>query len=743
MRVPTRDYSSLQQAMQTAGQAKAAKIGAKASSHTLQKFDLNMRRLDAKMDALSVQNNLAWAQFGLGVAKTVTDAGLQIYSAVQQGRRTKAVNEGLDRLNAINQEETANNGWSMVDDPKNPGKKVWKEDPAYAKRKQDLIDGLQEAYGLDDESLAQVQSSLGQYIVQSRTQQQNATLQRMQAQYVDQWNDTVKDLTDKYVAVHARDIVSGDWSGSDTLKAQYYSNPYITDKDGAWEQAKTGLAARARKQVVHDTAASGGKVAAYDLVDLWKLDADTAISLKQTADEAVADSEARATAYGSGLASSAAQAIKDGEPDAGWQNADAVLAMETGKMSSQYAGKARDSYYKTKAEEVGSTFTALFNADFASGSDAVYDRLEQLQNGAYDNYFGGIPDKKQSVVSVYAKQAKEYEKDLKEKTGATLEDIGKLDKAAMASFNTETKNAMGDFNNGTIGATQLLARYQAAMGTVMSKLHADDSSYQDNEQTVLRSYNAVVKDLVKGKVPSAYQQMLDDQMKVIDAMLEPVNSSMMSGVDKAKAVRDKLDRVEEATAYFANGLNELSKQGTFDIEAAQGLLDSYLTSVTFTNLETFERSGTLEKAYQGTLFGDYGTAKKRLKTAIELNDAINGTPAGDAIVYDDQFDADYLNSTEKHGGAVQAERKFIGGYRKDWEAMNAEFQKRVAIQAGVPFGDVQVFLNHSGDGRVASPVYKAGDDLYRVRGSWLQKHVDGRAWADVADITKIRLEDKD
>ena len=86
MRVPTRDYSSLQQAMQTAGQAKAAKIGAKAASHTMQKFDLSMRRIDAQMDALSVQNNLAWAQFGLGVAKTVGSAVEQIYGHVQDQR---------------------------------------------------------------------------------------------------------------------------------------------------------------------------------------------------------------------------------------------------------------------------------------------------------------------------------------------------------------------------------------------------------------------------------------------------------------------------------------------------------------------------------------------------------------------------------------------------------------------------------------------------------------------------------
>ena len=249
MRVPTKDYSSVANALQTKGNAATAAIQVKANRQTLNKFELNQKGIRLAEEYGRQQMGYQWANFGLSVAKTVTDAGLQIYSAVQQGRRTKAVNEGLDRLNAINQEETANHGWQRVDDPQNPGRKVWKEDPAYAKRKQNLLDGLQEAYGLDDESLAQVQSSLGQDIVQGRTQQQNAVLQDRQAQELSQGNDTTKDLMDKYVAAHGPDILSGDWSGSEMVRAQYGSNPYIADKEGAWEQAKLAIESQARKQV--------------------------------------------------------------------------------------------------------------------------------------------------------------------------------------------------------------------------------------------------------------------------------------------------------------------------------------------------------------------------------------------------------------------------------------------------------------------------------------------------------------
>ena len=467
MRVPTRDYSGLQQAMQTAGQAKANLIGARAASHTLQKFDLNMRRLDAQMDALSVQNNLAWAQFGLGMAKTVTDAGLQIYSAVQQGRRTKAVNEGLDKLNAINQEETANNGWTMADDPKNPGKKIWKEDPAYAKRKQDLLDGLQEAYGLDDESLAQVQQSLGQYIINSRTQQQDAVLQRMQGQYLSQWNDTTNDLTDKYVATHAADILAGDWSGSEMVRAQYDSNPYIADKEGAWGQKKLAIESQARKQVLQATVDRRGADEAYRLLGSWNLDADTDSSLRKLIQQRAADHSAEVGRSVAAYAADVRKAVESGQDGVSWSLGYESVLNGYANRPKEDQETARQAYLTAWTSEASTVVQkelggSLFKT--ASELEESYKRLEGSE------MFRAMPADSKNIVLQPVIEAIEARRKDEKSVEKTVSGDG------LMLFNTTAADLSAKWEKGEIGTDAFVDGLKSTMDQIVGtgSVNAED-----------------------------------------------------------------------------------------------------------------------------------------------------------------------------------------------------------------------------------------------------------------------------
>lgn len=703
MRVPTRDYSSLQQAMQTAGQAKAAKIGAKASSHTLQKFDLNMRRLDAKMDALSVQDNLAWAQFGLGVAKTVTDAGLQIYSAVQQGRRTKAVNEGLDRLNAINQEETANNGWSMVDDPKNPGKKVWKEDPAYAKRKQDLIDGLQEAYGLDDESLAQVQSSLGQYIIQSRTQQQNAELQRMQAQYVDQWNDTTNDLTDKYVATHAADILAGDWSGSGALRSQYDANPYIADKEGAWEQKKLSIESQARKQVLGSTVDQEGADAAYEMLKGWGLEVDEDATLRAFIKQRKADHSAEVESAASAYAADVKAAVESGKDGASWSlGYESILNgyMNRPKEDQETARQA----YLTAWTSAGSTAVQqeLGGSLFKTSKELedAYKRLESSE------MFRAMPADSRNVLLkpvLDAIEARRKDEKSVEKTASGQ---------ALELFNTTAADLSAKWEKGEIGTDAFVDGLKSTMDQIVGT-----GSVNAEDQLKMMDYTLkVVNRGVEDQVP----EWLKPAWKTGWGAIEKSIQQTLGIKDLAKTMEKNPDLYADYMAYYQDAQKRLlgwirsgGRAGQkFDVTGFQQEVKDVKTMLGSYFVDIQTKSGT----------GPDGLATGGLQNGQDFNrlvaDVASMPRDADGTL---RFSGETENATLRQLYAETGERldgrsvtlfSDDGAIHTETRRLDIDASKTVPAYAASPTGQtLQVFLDKdSGDAYAADPagfIYRA------------------------------------
>ena len=703
MRVPTRDYSSLQQAMQTAGQAKAAKIGAKASSHTLQKFDLNMRRLDAKMDALSGQNNLAWAQFGLGVAKTVTDAGLQIYSAVQQGRRTKAVNEGLDRLNAINQEETANHGWQMVDDPQNPGRKVWKEDPAYAKRKQNLLDGLQEAYGLDDESLAQVKSSLGQYIVQSRTQQQNAALQRMQAQYIDQWNDTTNDLTNKYVAIHAADILAGDWSGSGALRSQYDANPYIADKEGAWEQKKLSIESQARKQVLGSTVDQEGADAAYEMLKGWGLEVDEDATLRAFIKQRKTDHADEVESAASAYAADVRKAVESGQDGASWS-----LGYES--VLNGYANRSKDDQetarkaYLEAWTSAGSTMVqqelgaSLFKT--SAELEETYKRLDSSE------MFRAMPADSRNVLL----------KPVLEAIEARRKDEKSVEKTASGDglklFNTTAADLSAKWEKGEIGTDTFVDGLKSTMDQIVGT-----GSVNAEDQLKMLAYTLnVVNRGVEDQIP----EWLKPTWKTGWGAIEKSIQQTLGIKDLAKTMEKNPDLYADYMAYYQDAQKRLlgwictggRKGQSFDlpgftqeVEGIKTMLGSY-----FIDIQT--KSGT----------GPDGLATGGLQNGQDFNRLITDVasmPRGaDGTL---RFSGETENATLRQLYAETGERldgrsvtmfSDEGAIHTEARRLRIDARETPPAYASSPTGQtLQVFLDKaSGDAYAADPagfIYRA------------------------------------
>lgn len=452
MRVPTRDYSSLQQAMQTAGQAKAAKIGAKAASHTMQKFDLSMRRIDAQMDALSVQNNLAWAQFGLGVAKTVGSAVEQIYGHVQDQRKLKAVNESLSALNDINGRELASGGLTLQKGA--DGALSWHEDEQYVKEREDLLDGLQQKYGLDDDSYAAVRSSLLNVTNESRARQQDAVVKQMQAEFVGRWNSTTDELAGRYVAAHASDIVSDDWSGSDALRSQYDSNPYIRDKEGAWEQAKANLRQRARKQVLGSTVDRDGADAAYETLKGWGLEVDEDATLrafiKQRKTDHADEVRSSVASYASGIRAS----VDAGEVDASW-SAGYEKLQEGYASRPQEDRKTADDTYLEAWTSAGSTLVqqtlgaSAFRTSKEIGED--YERL------SVSEMFRAMPaDRKDTVLKPMLEAFKDRKKE-EDSVKKTLSD------SALKVWNTTASSLSAQWEKGEIGTDAFVDGLRSAM----------------------------------------------------------------------------------------------------------------------------------------------------------------------------------------------------------------------------------------------------------------------------------------
>lgn len=703
MRVPTRDYSGLQQAMQAAGQAKANLTGVKAASHTLQKFDLNMRRLDAKMDALSVQDNLAWAQFGLGVAKTVTDAGLQIYSAVQQGRRTKAVNEGLDRLNAINQEETANNGWTMAEDPKNPGKKIWKEDPAYAKRKQDLIDGLQEAYGLDDESLAQVQSSLGQYIVQSRTQQQNAALQRMQEQYVDQWNDTTNDLTDKYVATHAADILAGDWSGSGMVRAQYDSNPYIAYKEGAWEQKKLSIESQARKQVLGDTVDRKGADEAYRLIGAWSLDVDTDMALRAFVKQRAADHSMEVESAASAYAADVGKAVESGEDGASWS-----LGYES----------IRNGYMNRPKEDQETARQAYLTAWTSAGSDMVQQELgaslfktaseleESYKRLEGSEMFRAMPAGSKNIVLQPVIEAIEARRKDEKSVEKTVSGDG------LMLFNTTAADLSAKWEKGEIGTDAFVDGLKSTMDQIVGT-----GSVNVEDQLKILDYTLEV---VNRGVDEQIPEWLKPAWKTGWGAIEKSIQQTLGIKDLAKTMAKNPDLYADYMAYWQDAQKRLlgwirsgGRAGQkFDVTGFQQEVEGVKTMLGSYFVDIQTKSGT----------GPDGLATGGLQNGQDFNRLVTDVasmPRGaDGTL---QFSGETENATLRQLYAETGERldgrsvtmfSDEGAIHTEARRLRIDAHETVPAYASSPTGKtLQVFIDKaSGDAYAADPagfIYRA------------------------------------
>ncbi|MCI6674800.1 MAG: hypothetical protein MR519_10710 [Spirochaetaceae bacterium] len=538
MRVPTRDYSGLQQAMQTAGQAKASLVGVKANSHTLQKFDLNTRRIDAEMEALSVQGNLAWANFGLGMTKTLWEAGTQVYQSVQDGRKLKAANGALDELEQLNQEEIANDGLKL--ERGKDGKWAFHEDEEYTSRRAAIMDALQEKYGLDDESLAEVRASLMDATVGARTRMQQSAIQRQQAEAVELWTSTTNDLADKYVAVHARDIVSGDWSGSDALKAQYYSSPHITDKDGAWEQAKTGLVARARKQVLGDMVDRLGVDEAYKTLKDWSLDADEDSQLREFVKQRKADHSAEVESAASAYAADVKAAVESGKDGASWSLGYESILNGYMNRPKEDQETARQAYLTAWASAGSTAVQQELGGSLFKTSKELEDAYKRLESS---EMFRAMPADSRNVLLKPVLEAIEARK----KDEKSVEKIASGQ--ALELFNTTAADLSAKWEKGEIGTDTFVDGLKSTMDQIVGT-----GSVNAEDQLKMMDYTLkVVNRGVEDQVP----EWLKPAWKTGWGAIEKSIQQTLGIKDLAKTMEKNPDLYADYMAYYQDAQKRL------------------------------------------------------------------------------------------------------------------------------------------------------------------------------------------
>lgn len=507
MRVPTRDYSSLQTATQAAGQAKGAIISAKANSHLLQKFDLAQEKIQSQIDYNNQQMTYSWIKLGLGLAQTASDTAVKVYDEVQTQRKAKAVNEGMDKLNALSQEESANGGWSLVEDP-STGKKVWKEDEHYAKRRQEIFDGLQSTYGLDDSSLAQVQSSLGTYVMNSRTTMQDAALKNMQEEYATNWNSTTGQFLSEAVAGHAESIIGGDTSSLANVFAQVDSNPYITDKDGAKETFTRSATEQSRKEVLGNTVDRRGTAEAYKQLKGWNLDADTEASLHTFINQRAVNraEEVRSTVeeYASGIQ----KKVNAKEEGASWSKGYEDLNGYLASMSSEDADVARTAFMGewTKAgnSEVSETLHSLVFSTSAQTKEA-YDTLSQSET------FRAMPaEYKDTILQPLAKEYEDKKK-LEDSLGNTIS------KDNLKLFNDTAEIYTASYNNGEIGRDEYISSLWGAYDSYKSA-----SGAEPEDLSMVKYINNVLLQSMEDKVPTWLKPDWKDGISMIDSSVQEV-----------------------------------------------------------------------------------------------------------------------------------------------------------------------------------------------------------------------------
>lgn len=734
MRVPTKNFESVGNAQNYLGNAMEQASNLKVQNVQLKGFDLNQKRLKLAEKYNQQQTAMAIAKSALSFAQTVNETGQRIYDQVQAGRRAKAVNGGLDELNAINQEETANHGWTMVDDPKNPSKKIWKEDKSYEEAKKTVLDNLQKKYGLDDQSLAQVQQSLGQYIINSRTQQQNAALQDMQTQDINQRNDTINDLTNQYVAIHAADILDDNWTGSEALHEQFLNNPYIADKNGAWEQKKISLRSMARLQVATSIASSQGKTAAYDWVDKQGYDATTTQALKDAVTKAVATDNGNAETWGTNFATESKEMIASGKGYS-WAQSRFSFNIEAQKLTPEQRKNAEAAYNAVQTNVADEAFNKNFADDQAAGLKAMESRLDDLNNGVYDDIFTGIGGERNQIVNMYQRAIDAELTRAKNALGLTDEQMVTKNRAEISSFDQNLHDIIDDYEHGNVTVLGAMDKIEALQKDTLGKLYQNASFYDDNKTHLIRAYNSFVETLVSDSrhIPAVFKKRILDTIDVANAALTPSSDAGLSSVDKANIEKTQQERVREATAFFADAIYDRDSDLTED-EINQ-LLDGYTAAMTFTDLTTKQHYDLLEKMGTGKAFGSswFETAENDLKTAIALYQELDTNPAGLAIVYEDDLPATIHNRREK-GQTAAPERKFLGGYEHDWTKMTDILRSRIADYLDVKPGEIVDILDKNT--RRASPTFIVkGKDAYRLKGNDLVRQTD-TGWEIVGDLTK-------
>lgn len=682
MRVPTKDYSSVANALQTKGNAATAAIQVKANRQTLNKFELNQKGIKLAEKYGKQQMTYQWANFGLSVADTLLKTGTQIYNDVQQTRRTKAVNDGITKLDELNREEVANNGWTLIDDPKDPGKKMWHEDPEYETKRNDYLDGLQDAYGLDDASNETVRSTLLEFVRGKQTSVQTQILNNWQTQDASERQTQISDMTSEYVANHADSILEDDWTGSEALQSLYARNPYIVDKDQAWEQAQSGMKTMARKQVLQNIVDTQGSTAAYDTLKSWNLEAGADNSMRKVISDRKTSHKAEVSDTVTSGAQQLKEAIASGEEGASWSSGWDQLQDMYADRSSDDKKTARDAFLDVWKEEANTAVQEAVSRTEDMTSKEIGEEYDKL---AGSEMFRSMPADERNTIMAPLQTAQTKEAEIESK----LRD--KVSEAALKTVKTQVDAYVNQWNGMDIDDRELVDDVNSLREIAVG----ENSALTLKDQAELESYiyEKIGTKVSKG-IPSDLKDDWDKGWSMIDQSIQDFLG--IKDIEKVAANNPELyqrykafcdDSRTQMLAWARRGKDgqRYDRVGFLEmVDSIQKGFGSYLIAAS-------NNSGTREGLATGGLQTgmDYG----RLLGDLQSTRTVKGTIRSKDEKLDATYGQLYADTAKRLDGVTVVTYSDDNGYTEKGTLDISTDGENPPMYASSPAGTLQAFID--------------------------------------------------